>query len=90
MKEDYTVEVYKKDRRYKNGRKFFGKFDLVNFEKDNVEEYINKTHNLNSKFVIEVHPTWVTRRHHLTGEEFQERYDTPYYCSPSSETFWSS
>jgi len=21
--------------------------------------------------------------------EFTERYDTPYYCSPSSETYWS-
>jgi len=25
----------------------------------------------------------------MTGAEFQERYDTPYYCSPSSETYYS-
>jgi hypothetical protein len=90
MKTDYTVEVYKKDKRYKNGRKFFGKFDLVDFEEDNIEGYINKTHNLNSTFVIEIYPTWISRHNHLTGEEFKERYDTPYFCSPSSETFWST
>jgi hypothetical protein len=25
----------------------------------------------------------------MGGAEFKERYDTPYYCSPSSETYWS-
>jgi hypothetical protein len=90
MKSDYTVEVYKIDKRYKNGRKLFGKFDLISFEKDNIPEYIEKTHKLNSKFVIEVHETWVTRKNHLDGKPFIERYDVPYYCSPSSETYWSS
>jgi len=26
----------------------------------------------------------------MTGKKFMERSDTPYYCSPSSETYWSS
>jgi len=25
----------------------------------------------------------------LLGNEYQERYDTPSFCSPSSESFWS-
>jgi hypothetical protein len=32
----------------------------------------------------------VTRKCARTGAEFQERADTPYYCSPSSETYWAS
>lgn len=32
----------------------------------------------------------VTRVNLMAGKEFQERADTPYYCSPSSETYWSS
>lgn len=32
----------------------------------------------------------VTRINLMSGKEFQERADTPYYCSPSSETYWSS
>jgi hypothetical protein len=42
------------------------------------------------KYRMELHETYVTRRNMMTGAEFQERYDTPYYCSPSSETYWSS
>ncbi len=25
----------------------------------------------------------------MTGEKFMESVNTPYYCSPSSETYWS-
>jgi hypothetical protein len=32
----------------------------------------------------------VTRKNFMTGEEFQESVNTPYYCSPSSETYWST
>jgi hypothetical protein len=31
----------------------------------------------------------VTRRNAMSGKEFQEAEDTPYFCSPSSETYWS-
>ena len=31
----------------------------------------------------------VTKINLMSGEEYQERADTPIYCSPSSETYWS-
>ena len=31
----------------------------------------------------------VTRRNLMTGLTFQESVNTPYFCSPSSETYWS-
>lgn len=31
----------------------------------------------------------VERTHALTGEKFRERANTPFACSPSSETYWS-
>lgn len=31
----------------------------------------------------------VERTNALTGAVFFERINTPYYCSPSSETYWS-
>ena len=40
-------------------------------------------------FVVYVYETYVTRKSLMNGVEFQERYDTPYYCSPSSESYWS-
>lgn len=33
--------------------------------------------------------TMVTRKNFMTGAEYQEDVNTPYYCSPSSETYWS-
>jgi len=41
------------------------------------------------KWRTEIHQTMVTSRNMMNGKEFKERYDTPYYCSPSSETYWS-
>jgi hypothetical protein len=34
-------------------------------------------------------PRMVTRKNLMSGAEFQEDVNTPYFCSPSSETFWS-
>jgi len=31
----------------------------------------------------------VTRTNLMSGAEFQEDVNTPYFCSPSSETYWS-
>ncbi len=34
-------------------------------------------------------PRMVTRKNLMTGLEFQEDVNTPYFCSPASETYWS-
>jgi len=34
-------------------------------------------------------PRLVTRTNLMTGQEYQEDVNTPRFCSPSSETFWS-
>jgi len=34
-------------------------------------------------------PRMVTRKNLMSGAEFQEDVNTPYFCSPSSETYWS-
>jgi len=33
--------------------------------------------------------TMVERTNMMTGKKFLEAENTPYYCSPSSETYWS-
>lgn len=35
-------------------------------------------------------PTQVERVNIMTGERFMEDIDRPYFCSPSSESFWSN
>jgi len=34
-------------------------------------------------------PRMVTRTNLMTGQEYQEDVNTPNFCSPSSESFWS-
>ena len=82
----YTLEVYAQDRRTKTGERLITKEDLDVTHSD--AHAIAEAHELQGRRV-EIHETYVTRTNLVSGEEFQERYDTPYYCSPSSETYWS-
>ena len=89
MPTDYTVEIYKMDRRYHKGERLIQKVDVKAESKEKLmQEYRKVTKN--DKFRIEIFETWVTKKNLMSGAEFQERYDTPYYCSPSSESYWSN
>ena len=82
---DYTVEIWKLDRRYKDGQRIYRKIDYTDMELSVLE----KIHPRRPGYIVMIHETWVTRKNMMSGKEFQERYDTPYFCSPSSETYWS-
>jgi hypothetical protein len=84
----YTVEVYKADRRIKEGRRLVEKKDFCPVTQD----YINSVVEVLKfrGFIAEVHETFVTKRNLMGGKEFTERYDTPYFCSPASESYWSA
>jgi hypothetical protein len=84
----YTVEIYKIDRRTKKGERLVEK---VNVTGRTFEDLNNEYSALdNSEFRYSIHETYVTRTSVMSGKEFQERYDTSYTCSPSSETYWCS
>ena len=40
-------------------------------------------------YLFNVVETYVTKTNLMGGKEFTERYDTPYSCSPASESYWS-
>lgn len=86
----YTVEIYKIDRRTKKGERLFEKFDTEAPKLGTLESNVAAKYPENKGYRFEIHETYVTRTSAMSGEEFQERYDRPYYCSPSSETYWSS
>ena len=91
-----TIEVYKKDKRIKRderyGRNKVGlRFvEVIDFE-STTDGAIDKVVAEKQKqgFVTQVFETYVTRKNLLSGQDYQERYDTPRFCSPSSETYWS-
>jgi hypothetical protein len=86
----YTVEVYKRDRRVKQGERRVQKVDHSTADRAAVDEVYAVKYPASKGYRYEIHETYVTRKNMMSGTEFQERYDTPYYCSPSSETYWSS
>jgi hypothetical protein len=86
----YTVEIYKRDRRTKSGERLVHKNDYKTTDRSMLEHTVRHTWLKSEGFRYVIHETMVMRRNVITGEEFEERYDTPYACSPRSETYWSS
>ena len=85
----YTVEVYKRDRRTKAGERLVQKQDYATDNLSMLEHTVKHTWLKSQGYRYEIHETYVTRKNMMSGQAYQERYDTPYYCSPSSETYWS-
>jgi hypothetical protein len=86
----FTVEIYKTDKRTKSGERLVSKTDYDTDNRSMLEHTVKHTYRVSQGFRYEIHETMVTRKNMMSGQEFKERYDTPYYCSPSSETYWSS
>ena len=84
---EYTLEVYKQDKRTKEGRRLYAKQDFAPSTKDYISTVAESKRKLG--FIVEVFETFVVQKNLMTGTTFKERYDTPYFCSPSRESFWS-
>jgi hypothetical protein len=85
----FTVEIYKKDKRVKSGERLVSKTDYNTDNLSMLEHTVKHSIRPSKGERYEIHETYVTRKNMMGGKEFQERYDTPYYCSPSSESYWS-
>lgn len=83
----YTIEVYKTDRRVKAGRRLVEKRDFDPVTRDYIDSVVAKLSDMG--YTAELHETFVTKKNLMGGKEFTERYDTPHYCSPASESYWS-
>ena len=93
---EYTIEIYKADKRIKRderhgknkvGLRFVEVLDYAPSTKDYIERITEDFRE--AGFVANVFETYVTKQNLFSGTEFQERYDTPRYCSPSSEAYYS-
>ena len=85
----YTVEIYKLDKRTKKGERMVSKTDYEVTEQTMLEHTVKHTYRVSQGYRYEIHETYVTKQNLMGGAEFKERYDTPYYCSPASESYWS-
>jgi hypothetical protein len=85
----YTVELYKADARKKSGERLDRKVDHTTADRSAIEEVYTKKYPPSKGYRFEIHVTMVERTNMMGGGKFQERYDTPNFCSPSSESYWS-
>jgi len=85
----YTVEIYKLDKRTKKGERLVSKTDYEVTEASMLEHTVKHTYRASQGYRYEIHETYVTKTNLMGGKEFTERYDTPHFCSPSSESYWS-
>ena len=89
---NYTLEIWVQDRRTKTGQRLFGKYDYTRVSGTWMQEEMQDLRRRlypSPKYRMELYDTYVTRTNALTGAEYEERYDTPRSCSPSSELYWS-
>ena len=88
----YTLEIYKLDKRTKEGKRLVGKYDYDRKDVASMEREVaalHPTYKAKDGYEFNIVETYVTRTNMMSGKTFQERYDTPYFCSASSESYWS-
>ena len=85
---NYTFEVYRVDRRTKDGIRMMRVFDADLKDMATAETIARDFEEKIKGTVVKVFQTFVTKTNLQSGKEFQERYDTPYFCSPSSDAYW--
>lgn len=90
MTGSFTVEVWKTDKRTKAGTRQVKVVDHTDVTEDGIRNLYKEVYPAAEGFTVKVFETYVVRKSAMDGREFEERYDTPYYCSPRSETYWST
>ena len=89
----HTMYVYKADKRTKLGERLVSVTVWKNRDDaemaQEVRAWQNGSYPVSLGYRIECHPTMVTVKSLMTGEDVQIDRDTPWCCNPASETYWS-
>ena len=89
----FTLEIYKMDRRTKEGQRLVGKYDYDRADKVAMEREIAAlfpTYRKRDGYIFNVVETYREVTNMMTGKTILERYDTPFACSVGSESYWSA
>jgi len=92
MTQDYTMYIYKVDRRKKTGERLYSTTVWTGRDEAGMQREVEELHGQlypRSQFRMEYCPTMKTVRNLMSGKEIQIPHDTPRSCDPSSELYWS-
>ena len=91
MKQDYTMYIYKADKRTKTGERLFSTTVWQGRTEEGMRRECNELYDLypaTKGWRFEYHPSKITVKNLMTGKPVQIDRDTPWACNPASETFW--
>ena len=87
----YAFTVWKHDRRTKTGLRQKDCFTASFQSYEDATAYAHHLmHNVHRGCTIQFCLYWVLRRSFMSGKDIWERWNTPDFCSVSSETYWST
>lgn len=92
MRQDYTMYIYKADRRTRTGERLFSTTVWRDRDQDSMRRECINLYDLypaTQGWRFEYHPTMKTVKSLMTGQDVQIDRDTPWSCNPASETYWS-
>lgn len=93
-KKDWTVAVYKTDRRCKAGERFIAKYPFSGMDRETVDRELKELsaqlYPAKDGWRFDVQERYMTVRSLMTGKEVQIEADTPWCCNPASESYWSA
>jgi hypothetical protein len=92
MKQNWTMYIYKRDRRCKSGERLFSTTVWADRDEAAMRRESNEVYELypaTKGWRFEYHPTTKTVKNLMTGKDVEIPADTPWCCNPASETYWS-
>lgn len=91
MSQNYTLYVYKKDRRTKSGERAVMTRVFTDQTETEMQNLVTGLYNIlpANQHRIEFHPTMKTVKNLMTGKDVEIDRDTPWCCNPASESYWS-
>jgi hypothetical protein len=92
-KQDYTLYIYKADKRCKTGERLFSTTVWTNRDDNGMRREVAELfdlYNPNKGWRFEWFPAYKTVKNLMTGKDVQIDRDTPWSCNPASESYWSN
>lgn len=101
MKQDWTMRIYKADRRLTRVSKYgsrnqigwrcVGTYEFTARDEAGMDREVRELKHLypEPQFKFECTPKYKTVKNLMTGKDIQIDADTPRCCDPSSEAYWS-
>lgn len=92
MKQDYTLYIYRTDRRYKTGERLYSTTVWRATDDNGMRRTVAELFDLyppSKNWRFEWFPAMKTVKNLMTGAAVEIPYDTPRSCDPSSELYWT-